>query len=204
MSGGRYGKHGELQRIRRLHPRGKPGGRVLPRTVSPPPQPRVQGPRIQRLSIRPAQPSDADFIHRLSALAFRTYGSYEDILREWLNSGLAFALIARIGGCPQGFAMTERVAALSDTSPRAVELLAIAVERSTRQKGAGRALLERIEAAVQHQGADLMRLHTATDNRPARCLFERSGYRGVRLKRNFYPKGQDALLMVKRLHPPSA
>jgi len=112
-------------------------------------------------------------------------------------------LIAKISGQSAGFAMTERFSARSDP-PRGAELLAIAVDPAARRRGAGRALLRRIEAMVHDQGAERMWLHTATDNHTARNLFECSGYRTVRLKRAFYPKGQDALLMVKQLPDSSA
>ncbi|MFO7783611.1 MAG: GNAT family N-acetyltransferase [Thermodesulfobacteriota bacterium] len=47
--------------------------------------------------------------------------------------------------------------------------------------------------------ADLILLHTATDNRAARSLFESEGFRAVRIRPGFYPRSQDAVLMVKDL-----
>lgn len=201
MSGGRYGKNGEVKRLRRLSPRGKIHRRLRRPSVPPSSSRDLPGRRPQQVSIRHARSSDAWFIHRLSEVAFQAYGSYGDIIRGWLDSGQAISLIAQICGRPAGFAMMERIPARSDP-PRGAELLAIAVDPADRRRGAGRALLRRIETLVHGQGAERIWLHTATDNHSARNLFERSGYRSVRLKRAFYPNGQDALLMVKQLQNP--
>ena len=43
-------------------------------------------------------------------------------------------------------------------------------------------------------------LHTSTDNTPARRLFEGQGYEVREVRGDFYPEGQDALLMCRELH----
>lgn len=203
MSSGRYGKYGEMRRIRRLRQRGVDKLRPLHPARPPTPHRRLQGRRHREAAVRRARASDAEFIQRLSGAAFQEYGPYGEILREWFDSGPSLSLIAEIQGHPAGFAMTERIDAFPEPM-RGAELLAIAVDPSLRRRGIGRILLRRVEALVHGRGAVRLWLHTAADNRAARSLFERSGFRIVRLERTFYPEGQDALLMVKTLQGPSA
>jgi len=149
-------------------------------------------------AIRPVRPGDADFVCRLSAVVFRPYGDYGELLRDWLESGQALTVVAHRRDRPVGFAMCTR-----SSSPSAVgheaELLAIGVEPRYQRSGVGRVLLRYIEKDCRKQGALVLALHTAVENHSARSLFSSSGFSPVRLKRSFYPRGQSAVLMVKVL-----
>lgn len=135
---------------------------------------------------------------RLSGAVFRPYGDYEGLIRDWLASGHASAIIALRRGRPVGFAMVARIGN-SPQAPCGTELLAIGVEPPFQGSGIGRHLLKEIERDASNQGARAMWLHTAVGNRHARNLFDKTGYRPVGLKKGFYPEGQDAILMVKKL-----
>lgn len=164
------------------------GGPCGPRPGSPAP----------RIRIREAGPADRTFVTRLSARAFRRFGSYAKVIQDWLDSGAALTLLALSGGRPAGFAMTARIPP-DPVSPPETEILAIAVDPEVHRCGIGRLLLNGVAAEAREFGATVLRLHTATDNLPARALFEREGFRAVGIERRFYPRGQDALLMVKAL-----
>jgi ribosomal protein S18 acetylase RimI-like enzyme len=129
---------------------------------------------------------------------FETYGPYRDILREWLESGVAKAFMGLRDSRPAGFAMMGRV---SETwyFPRVLELLAIAVEPSSRRRGLAGLMLLEVEKKAAALGAEKLVLHTAVDNVAAQALFQNHGFRVLDTRRAFYPVGQDALTMVKEL-----
>ena len=150
------------------------------------------------MRIREARPADRAFVIRLSAHAFRRFGSYAKVIPDWLDSGAALTLLAISGGRPAGFAMTARIPPEPTSFPE-TELLAIAVDPERHRRGMGRRLLREIEAEARGSGTGLLSLHTATDNLSARALFEGEGFRVAGVERRFYPRGQDALLMIKVL-----
>ncbi len=155
-------------------------------------------PSNQGVQIRAVRPEENAFLERLSAQAFRPFGAYAGTIRGWADSGETLALLALVQGRPAGFAMASRVRPL-DASPIETELLAIAVTPKEQRMGIGRLLLRRIQEETLKNDADLLFLHTATENLAARALFEAEGFRTVRLRPAFYPRGQDALLMIKDL-----
>jgi ribosomal-protein-alanine N-acetyltransferase len=153
-----------------------------------------------RIHVREARPADRVFISRLSGLAFRRFGAYAGIIRDWLDSGAAMTLLALSGDRPVGFAMAARIPPPL-TAPGETEILAIAVDPGVRRSGIGRLLLRRLETAAREAGAGVIRLHTAAGNLQARALFEGEGYQVLGLERCFYPRGQDAVLMAKEMPP---
>lgn len=198
MTEGRYGKYGETRRLLRLRPSAWRGVR---RPVSPPkdaPPHAAAAARPRRIDIREALAVESRFVEKLSGRVFQPYGTYGRTIRGWIDSGQALTLIALFEGHAAGFAMTARLSPEPD-APGGTELLAIAVHPKRRRCGIGRLLLQRIEEEMKGLGAHILWLHTATVNQAARRLFESQGYRMIHLKRRFYPRGQDALLMAKRL-----
>lgn len=196
---GRFGKYGESKRLERL--RKQKGGPAvsggphapLPRGKSRLRQGTMKGDRI---AVRPAKAGDAPFIRRLSRRAFQVYGPYGDTVVRWFASGMTATLIAFNGDIPAGFAIIGP-SSEEDRVPHAAELLALAVEPGQRRKGIGKALMGAIETIALQSGVQRILLHTSTDNVLARRLFEGQGYEVEGLKANFYPRGQDALLMCR-------
>ncbi len=150
------------------------------------------------LRIREALPVERLFVMRLSARAFRPFGAYAGVIGGWFDSGEAWTEVALLGGRLVAFSMCARIPPALGP-PRGTELLAIAVDRAARRCGVGRCLLRRTQVTVRENGADALWLHTAVENLAARRLFEEEGFRMVELKHGFYPRGQDAVLMVKGL-----
>jgi ribosomal-protein-alanine N-acetyltransferase len=110
----------------------------------------------------------------------------------------AVTLIALHEERPVGFAMLGRFSNPAQVLFSA-ELLAIAVEPRKQRMGAGRLLMNEIEEIALSLGVNRLFLHTAKDNLPAQKLFRSCLFTPSELKRNFYPAGQDALLMFKDL-----
>jgi ribosomal protein S18 acetylase RimI-like enzyme len=149
------------------------------------------------LEIRPAEPSDAHFIVKLSGEVFSIYGPYERIMASWLESRVALGLIGSIRREPVAFAMMSNLP--FQVNPAHVsELLAIAVVPKRQGTGIGGILLKEMEKKAAAMNMKGLFLHTATNNVAALRLFEENGYRARGTKRNFYPAGQDAIFMSKQ------
>jgi ribosomal-protein-alanine N-acetyltransferase len=150
------------------------------------------------IKIRLSTVTDSFFIKDLSAKAFKPFGEYGDVVQKWNISGGCITIIACHEGFPMGFAMASRPLSRYDLN-NSSELLAIAIETVWQGKGVGKLLLTEVEKAAFEAGITTMFLHTAVENRNARKLFSDSGYKVWQIKKNFYPEGQDACVMAKKL-----
>lgn len=199
---GRFGKYGDHKRIKRLQnarigsnsaPGAEPGSTRLAKRYG-----KALSRKTSRISIRPATLLDVSYVVALSKKAFHKYGPYENILPAWLESGVTYSIIAIMEGKPVGFAMLGRPFQKSNFSG-ILELLAVAVEPSNRGLGIGDLLMREVQRTAAKQEVEKVILHTAVKNLPGRGLFTKHGFTPLKVKKNFYPEGQDALLMYKDL-----
>jgi ribosomal protein S18 acetylase RimI-like enzyme len=153
--------------------------------------------RESPITLRYAEISDSLFIGRLSKVVFTIYGDYENILTKWFKSdGCITTIIACQDQRQIGFAMLSEPFDKYDLQDVS-ELLGIAVEPDIQGKGVGDLLLGAIDRVSVSLNIKWLFLHTAVHNLPARKLYERTGYRPLEIKKNFYPEGQDAMVMCK-------
>ena len=199
---GRYGKYGEIKRLDRLRGnRGAPGGiRSRKETLPSEILWRRKGTQAQpRLSLKRARGEDVEYLKDLSRQAFGRYGPYEAMIAAWFHSEKTKTYLARRGKARVGFVMIGPTYLLEGFHP-VCELLAIAVASPWRGMGVGRALMSKALTEAADQGIHTVILHTEPSNDSAVRLFERSGFvRTSSPRRGFYPRGQDAVLMTKRL-----
>ena len=146
------------------------------------------------LKIRPAEPSDAPFMIKLSGEVFHIYGPYDRVIKGWLESSAVWCLIGSIRKKTVAFAMMSYLP-LELNPLNFPELLAIAVIPERHGTGIGKILLKEMEKRATMMNMEGLSLHTAIDNVAAQRLFKRNGYQVRCLKRNFYPAGQDAIFM---------
>lgn len=159
---------------------------------------RRKDPSRPALRVRPARVSDLPFIEALSGKVFNKYGPYRDWIRKWYQSDMAITIIALLAEKPVGFAMLGRFSGASRAILGA-ELLAIAVVPGKQRMGVGRMLMKEIEEIALSLGVNKLFLHTAKENLTAQRLFKSCLFTPGRVKKNFYPAGQDAIEMVKAL-----
>ena len=153
---------------------------------------------ISDVILAPGEISDIDFIGKISRDLFGVYGHYEEVVPNWFMSGMSLTITARLNEEPVGFAMIgvpENRYDQDNTS----ELLAIAVDPKYHRNGVGQLLLRDVDERAAGLGIRRLFLHTAMDNNNARSLFSKVGYRPWQIKRNFYPNGQDAVVMSKSI-----
>jgi ribosomal protein S18 acetylase RimI-like enzyme len=153
---------------------------------------------IHSVSIEPADLTDGTYIAYLSDQVFYIYGSYGPVISQWFASQRCRTLMANTEKGPVGFVMTGPLL-IDKGSSVASEVLAIAVDPDHQAKGIGSMLLQTIEKQAQKMHVEQLVLHTARDNKVALHLFEAHGFRLIRSISRFYPKGQDALEMMKTL-----
>ena len=149
------------------------------------------------IKVRSSSITDSLFIRDLSTEAFKPFGEYGDVVQNWHLSENSMTVIACHENQPLGFAMVSKPFSRYDLN-NSCELLAIAIETGWQGKGIGKLLMTEIEKAALKSGTTIVFLHTAVENRNARKLFSDSGYRVWQIKKNFYPKGQDACVMAKK------
>ncbi|MCP4667597.1 MAG: GNAT family N-acetyltransferase [Deltaproteobacteria bacterium] len=196
---GRYGKYGERKRLERLRDSRAPG--ATPRRGIAPRQGRssfLKGINGSPLGVRPARPTDMGYIRDLSKRSFQQYGPYHHILSQWFELGTTITLLACQDKRAVGFAMLGRPL-LNHPAPLETEVLAIAVERNSQRKGIGDLLMREVKSAAHHMQVEKILLHTAVENVPACSLFKKHGFVPGALKKGFYPRGQDALMMFKEM-----
>ena len=190
--GGRYGKYGETKRLERLR-RGDSPRPVHPTETGPPVCLLPDG---QRARIRLARPGDAAFVTGLARESFASFGPYGPTVAEWFESPNITTLIALRGKEPLGFLMTSPAAYITFVL---LEIMAIAVAPDARRLGIGSLLLSSAEERAVKDGGLYILLHTAVTNLAAQSFFFKHGYLEVGRKPRYYPEGQDALRMIKKL-----
>jgi glucosamine-phosphate N-acetyltransferase len=144
---------------------------------------------IPPLDIRAASPADAAVLADLIAQFSGPQGDAEETAARLVAcTGLEVALIAWIGSEAVGFACLRVTPAIGSRTPHAL-LTELYVGESYRQRGVGRALVERAESLACQQGAPDLYLFTGGQNLTAQRFYAALGYttRGVTL---YKPIGQ--------------
>ncbi|MCB4767587.1 GNAT family N-acetyltransferase [Ancylobacter sp. Lp-2] len=131
-------------------------------------------------AFRPAVAADAEALAGLHAASFRIgweAAEFERLLADRLSR----ALVATDGpgGRPTGFILTHGVA------PE-MEILSVAVARTHRGGGIGRALVEKTMARLAAEGFATLFLEVEEGNRPALALYERAGFREIGRRPGYY------------------
>jgi len=153
---------------------------------------------METFDFRLANENDLDFIRQLSARVFSKYGAYDKTVLGWLLEPEVTTVIIAAGADPLGFAMVtlEREKWLE---PRRGHLLAIGVLPKHQRKGIGTALLEYMEEIARKYSVEEMLLWTAVDNQQALSFFRNAGFHIVGSEDRYYPRGQAALTLAKKL-----
>jgi ribosomal-protein-alanine N-acetyltransferase len=144
------------------------------------------------LSIRGYEPGDDEFLARLARDAFDEYTPAAvahtlDMVRTLTTR------IALRGGRRVGFIAAD--IGRGETA----NLQAIAVIERERGRGVGRRLIVEFEQIARRRGARRLSLSTADSNVAALDLFYKRGFVLERRRARFYPRGQNACILVKEL-----
>ena len=199
--GGRFGKYGEHKRFERLRVSRKRDSisdrRPNPLASRSYPWRASKRPTRLRLSFRKANLRDLPFIAELSGHVFSAYGPYDEIIARWASFPHVVTVVVEEKGQLRGFAMINPT--LGAQNFPGGELIAIAVELGHRGGGIGTRLLRYMEGLARSLGIEEMIIHTAATNNAAHRFFSRNGFIQRGAVEQYYPMGQQALEMSKKL-----
>lgn len=155
-------------------------------------------------TIRPARPTDEDFLVTLSTRVFSAYAVNPGrSMRQLIESKTSDIFVAVHGETHLGFAVVQ-IEVLGRNfgtieRPCVAHLDAIAVRPNLASQGLGRRLLNHAEGFARKTGALSMSLLTAETNEDAQQLFLGAGYQMLALIDDVYADNQRGFSMFKSL-----
>jgi ribosomal protein S18 acetylase RimI-like enzyme len=106
------------------------------------------------------------------------------------------ALLGRVDGDIAGFV----IGLIEDLkNHRLGHVVTVDVALKYRRKGIGSVLLEEMEAAFSQRGAEASYLEVRVDNKSARQLYSKHGYKEMGALEDYYSAGTNGLRLTKRL-----
>jgi ribosomal protein S18 acetylase RimI-like enzyme len=105
-------------------------------------------------------------------------------------------------GCLGVYSQDELVGSmvlLFRKNTRSARVYSVAVSASHRGRGIARRLMDQAECEARARACLRIRLEVRTDNVPAIKLYERLGFKAVRMKSGYYEDGSDAMTYCKEL-----
>ena len=144
-------------------------------------------------AVREARPEDIDALLAIEAV-FPTDRLERRAFRHAVRSPTIDLLVADRDAGAAGYALLQR-----RRNSRTARLNSIAVRPGADGKGLGKALLEAAEARARAKGCTHLRLEVRADNKPARTLYEKAGYRRFDVVEDYYEDGEAAWRYEKEL-----
>lgn len=148
------------------------------------------------LAIAAATPGDIEAIDEIEQHSFKSPWSRQtfegELLREWARLD-----VGRLGGriitfCNYWLVTTE------------LHILGIATHPDFRSRGVGGQILAYVLDVARTAGCSLATLEVRRTNKPAIAMYERAGFKTVHVRARYYQDdGEDALVMLRDLTPPS-
>jgi ribosomal-protein-alanine acetyltransferase len=151
------------------------------------------------IKVRRARPGDIDAVDMIEQRSFTADRFARAALKRLLASPSTHALISEIAGAAAGYAIV-----FLRSGSSVARLYSIAVDPAARGQGVASALLLGAERAARARGRRLLRLEVRASNQSALSLYRRAGFTLFERKRSYYPDGEDALRLEKRLEPRKA
>lgn len=147
-----------------------------------------QGEALAPIRITGMVPEDLAEITRIERSCFPKPWS-ESVFTQELNNPVSRIWVARSGGKRiLGYICRWLVGA-------EVHILNLAVDPQARRRGIGRRLLSRVLREARLQGASMVWLEVRRGNSAAYWLYRRAGFVEVGERRNYYGRGEDAVVM---------
>lgn len=160
------------------------------------------GKRGVQFCIRRATAEDVDAVMRVNRLCLPenyTRSFFEDHLNKW---GKAF-YVSVVGDKVVGYVMCRVEWGWSFFKPgfaKKGHVISIAVLAEYRRQGMGEKLLEHaMESLKSEYHASEVYLEVRVSNRPAISLYEKMGFKVMKVVPMYYLDGEDAYLMAKKL-----
>ena len=148
---------------------------------------------LMELTLRAYQSRDFSALHKLDLACFPPGISYsKNILRHFLTLSSADCVVALDGQKIIGFVLSEE-------NPPLAHIISLDVAETHRRKGAGSAMLCKLEANLRQRGVRTILLETSVDSQAAIAFWRRHGYRIEAVLKRYYLGRFDAYEMRKLL-----
>jgi len=142
--------------------------------------------------IREAKEDELLNIAELEKLVFGSHAwTLSQLMSEWIT-GLSKFILAFVNSELVGYLIFRQV-------DEEAEILRLGVKKEFRRKGIGEKLLKKAEELVSTQGGKVIYLEVRKSNEPAINFYKKQNFSIVSVRKNYYPDGEDALIMRKVL-----
>ncbi|NPA39714.1 MAG: ribosomal protein S18-alanine N-acetyltransferase [Thermodesulfobacteria bacterium] len=142
--------------------------------------------------IREAKEDELLNIAELEKLVFGSHAwTLSQLMSEWIT-GLSKFILAFVNSKLVGYLIFRQV-------DEEAEILRLGVKKEFRRKGIGEKLLKKAEELVITQGGKVIYLEVRKSNEPAINFYKKQNFSIVSVRKNYYPDGEDALIMRKVL-----
>lgn len=146
---------------------------------------------MTEVTIRPWTENDVDKICLAERVCFTDPWTERMVKDEFLKSTFS-GFVLEENGVLAGYIC---VALLFEDA----EIPKVATLPQFRRKGYGKKLVERVIADVRERGAEQIFLEVREGNVPAVTLYKDCGFETMRIRKQYYPDGENALEMKKEL-----
>ena len=146
-----------------------------------------------RVRVEPMLPGDLPAVTAIERAAFgdhkRNEGHFvEEMNRAWSRLWVARDESSLVRGFLLSWVVTDEL-----------QILDVAVDPPVRRRGLGRALLEHAFDDARISEVRLVLLEVRAGNEPALTLYRRLGFEETRVRKAYYPDGEDGIEMLLRL-----
>ncbi|MBO3800483.1 MAG: ribosomal protein S18-alanine N-acetyltransferase [Candidatus Brockarchaeota archaeon] len=148
--------------------------------------------------IEEATEKDLEAIIDIEKSSFPGYPYSIEIFRTLLKDYGRYFLVSRSRGVVVGY-ICGRI-----FREKFGEIVSIAVIPDFRRKGIGRKLMLELESRFKKDGIKFTRLEVSVRNTIAIKFYGSLGYEIMKLTKNYYPDGSDALTLIKFLEEDNA
>ncbi|MBO3841524.1 MAG: ribosomal protein S18-alanine N-acetyltransferase [Candidatus Brockarchaeota archaeon] len=143
--------------------------------------------------IEEATEQDLEAIMNIEKSSFPEYPYSIEIFKTLLKDYGRYFLVSRSGSVVVGY-ICGRI-----FRGKFGEIVSIAVIPNFRRKEIGRKLMVELESRFKNDGIKFTRLEVSVRNTVAIKFYGSLGYEIVKLTKNYYPDGSDALTLIKFL-----
>jgi [ribosomal protein S18]-alanine N-acetyltransferase len=154
---------------------------------------------IVPITVRRSRKSDLDRVLEIEHASFGVDAYDRNLFAEFFHICPDLFLVAVQGDLVCGY-LVACVRRQLRAGIRTAELVSIAVDPGFRGRGVASHMLKSIFGRLRRRQVDRFTLMVRVSNDPARAIYEKYGFRRVRIVRRYYADGGDALVMARSLN----
>lgn len=151
------------------------------------------------ISVRQSRRSDLDRVLEIEHASFGEDAYDRNLFAEFFDTCPELFLIAAEGDFICGY-LVACIRRHVRNGIRTAELVSVAVDPGFRGRGVASHMLKSVLGRLRRRQVDRFTLMVRMSNDPARAIYEKYGFRRVRIVRRYYADGGDALVMARLLN----